>query len=151
VHFHGVLRWLIFQSDYANITNKILRYDRRKYRNESYRASRGRLHHGMMNIMSNIVDNSERDAKIAKYYSTGKTMQEVGDKFGLTRGRVAQILHSRDDVKVRPREYTTADRQFFLGVHLTDDTKRKLYKCAEQSRKSVSKYVSDLLDDMVNA
>lgn len=42
--------------------------------------------------MANPLRNPEREAVIRSLYETGKTLQEVGDVFGITRERVRQIL-----------------------------------------------------------
>ncbi|HEY5851965.1 MAG TPA: sigma factor-like helix-turn-helix DNA-binding protein [Lysobacter sp.] len=42
--------------------------------------------------MANPKRNPEREAVICRLYQDGKTLQEVGDVFGLTRERVRQIL-----------------------------------------------------------
>ena len=43
-------------------------------------------------VMANPKRNLEREAVICSLYRDGKTLQEVGDVFGLTRERVRQIL-----------------------------------------------------------
>ena len=42
--------------------------------------------------MANPQRNLEREAVICALYREGRTLQEVGDVFGLTRERVRQIL-----------------------------------------------------------
>lgn len=42
--------------------------------------------------MANPKRNLEREAVICTLYQEGKTLQEVGDVFGLTRERIRQIL-----------------------------------------------------------
>ena len=86
-----------------------------------------------------------RNAAICEFYAEGRSAKQVASKFRIGRQRVYQILNAAGAI-IRPRP---TRRQKFLGVTITSETKSALEAKAEAEGTSVSKLVSDALDEVV--
>lgn len=87
----------------------------------------------------------ERNVAICLYYKEGHKLSETASHFKLGRQRVLQILQ-RGGVWM---PYEKSKRDKFLGVQVSEETKAALQKQAESEGTSVSRFVSDKLDEIV--
>lgn len=86
---------------------------------------------------------TKRERRIGDLYVSGETQQHIGDRYGLTRQRVCQILHELGLTReVRP----LSERTVFLGIHITEETQKKLKEKAKKAGKSVSLLASSYID-----
>jgi hypothetical protein len=91
-----------------------------------------------------MTDYTDRNIEIIRAYVDGQSVSEIQERFGLSRGRLYQIL--KDIVKVRK----SSERNQFLGVEVTSTTKKALKEEAKRRGVSVSALVSDTLDAQVS-
>jgi hypothetical protein len=88
----------------------------------------------------------ERNAAICAYYLDGhRKMADCERKFQLGRQRILQIL--KESGAWRP--YVKGDRTKFVGVNVSEETKDALKKKADEAGVSISRMVSDQIDEMV--
>ena len=85
-----------------------------------------------------------RNESICKSYQEGSSIQAICKQFDLRRQRVYQIL-ARGGVW-KPRRKTK--RTKFLGVSVSEQTKKALQQQAEEQGVSVSRFTSDKLDEL---
>lgn len=88
---------------------------------------------------------TQRNADICAYYAAGHTLKQCASKFTLSRQRVYQLLC---DAGVR-QPYVKTDRTKFLGVNVTEQTKKALTRAAKDKGISASRFASDVLDGAV--
>ena len=88
-----------------------------------------------------MTKHTDRDVEIIRAYVAGRSVRDLAEHFNISRGRLYQIL--KDIVKVR----TNSKRTEFLGVNVTEETKVVLERQARAAGVSVSKIVSDRLDE----
>jgi hypothetical protein len=95
------------------------------------------------------MDNEKtaRNKAICDYYLAGHKITECAEQFGLDRQRVHQILKKAGVWQAYQPEKS---RRVFLGVNVTEDTRAKLPALARKHGRSVSRFVSDILDAVVN-
>ena len=89
-----------------------------------------------------------RNEEICEMYVAGSTLQECGERFSISRERVRQILNKAGVPKQR-RTTEKSDREVFLGVNLTATTKEALKTKAKKRGVSMSRMVSDEIDELV--
>ena len=94
--------------------------------------------------------NEERDIAICELYLSGKTLEEIGDVYGLRRQRVQQIL-KREGYDRTDRPVERSDRELFLGVNVSESVKAALREEAVKRGVSMSSITSDLLKEMLKA
>lgn len=87
----------------------------------------------------------ERNRMICAYYAQGHKLRQCATHFRLGRQRILQILQ-QEGAWV---PYVKMGRNKFLGVNVTERTKRKLKEKADEQGISVSRLASDTLDEMV--
>jgi hypothetical protein len=92
-----------------------------------------------------IEQMTQRNAAIAAYYADGHKLKDVASKFGLGRQQTMNILVKAGVWK----PYEKGSRTKFLGINTTSDTKDALTAKAADAGVSVSRLVSDALDEMV--
>ena len=88
-----------------------------------------------------------RNAAVCDYYLAGHKLSECAKHFELGRQRVLQILKQRE-VWV---PYVRTKRTKFLGVSIKPAAKKALKRKASEKGISVSKLVSDAVDDLVKS
>ena len=88
---------------------------------------------------------TQRNAAICAYYGAGHKLKDVASHFRLGRQRILQILLAAGVWQ----PYVKGSRTRFLGVTVSEDTKDALTRKANAEGKSVSKMVSDVLDEVV--
>jgi len=83
--------------------------------------------------------NPVRDAEICRLYADENwTLEACGEKFGLSRQRIKQIIKAHD-VWRRPVPRVASERNTeFLGVFMTEEDKAALRSEAERSGVSLS-------------
>jgi predicted HicB family RNase H-like nuclease len=86
-----------------------------------------------------------RNAEIVAYYLAGHSLAQCSSHFQLGRQRTLQILKKSNVWK----PYVKTSRTQFLGVTVSEETKDALRQRAEEEGISVSKLVSDALDEAV--
>lgn len=87
----------------------------------------------------------ERNVAICLYYKDGHSLQQCASHFKMGRQRVLQILKKAEVWK----PYVRTKRNKFVGVTVSEETKAALQARAEEHGTSVSRFVSDHLDEMV--
>ena len=87
---------------------------------------------------------SERNEEICARYMAGETLQAVGDRFGISRMRVKQIVKKAGLWRQRSKEQVE-----FLGVNLAIETKEALRAKADKRGISMSRLTSDALTAML--
>lgn len=85
----------------------------------------------------------ERNATICAGFVAGATLAELENEHHIGTQRIRQILHAGGVWKRGPV------RSVFLGVDITPDAKEKLKLVAEEQEKSVSRLVSDAIDNLL--
>lgn len=84
----------------------------------------------------------ERNEELKKKYIEGKTLEELGDEYSITKVRVWQILRrmgvTRGD-RIVPKKVAT------LTAHVTDGIRRAVENEAAKLGKSVSEFVNELI------
>ncbi len=90
----------------------------------------------------------ERNAAICQMYIAGATLKTCAEKYAISHERVRQILRKAGVFK-HDRQIERSDRDAFLGVNLTTETKDALKAKADESGVSMSRLVSDQIDEMV--
>lgn len=88
---------------------------------------------------------TERNSAIVDYYTSGRKLSECASEFKLGRQRILQILQA---AKVWT-PYVKTTRTKFLGVNVSEVTKKALKVKADEKGESVSKFASDVLDEVV--
>ena len=88
---------------------------------------------------------SSRNDEVCQYYLAGHTLDECVERFGFTSGWIRLILQRKGVWK--PQTYKT--RTKFLGVNISEATKRALHTKANEQGVSVSRLVSDHVDKLV--
>lgn len=88
---------------------------------------------------------TKRNKDICAFYVAGHKLREVASQFKIGRWRTMQIL--RDGGVWKP--YEKSGRTQFVGVNVTEETKKALAMKADAQGESMSKYASDLLDEAV--
>ncbi len=100
----------------------------------------------------------QRNEEIAVCYVVeGKTLEECGQKFGITRERVRQILRKNGIFKAKKTQKVGLNtkgvveegRDVFLGINISESDKRALREEAERRGISMSRLSSDLLKGML--
>jgi len=91
-------------------------------------------------------EKTDRDAELCDMYLAGATLSACAEKFGISKPRAQQI--------VRKHGYATRlsqeePRGAFLGVCLTPESKEALRVKAEEEGKTMSRLVSDAVEEMV--
>lgn len=87
---------------------------------------------------------TERDAEICAFYAAGHSMRACCVKYKLGDQRITQIL--RKGGVWLPR--VKGERTTFVGAHVTPEAKGKLQQKASAAGKSVSRFTSDLLEEL---
>lgn len=90
-----------------------------------------------------------RDADICTRYTNGEPIDSIVTHFGITRGRLYQILHKHGIYKKDRPVIKKSDRDEFLGVNLNEADKQALRAEAERRGISMSALTSDLIKDML--
>lgn len=88
---------------------------------------------------------TERNASICRYYQDGHSLKECASHFTLGRQRIKLILQAGNVW----RPYVKGERTQFLGVNVSEETKGALKEKADAAGKSVSRFASDALDEVV--
>lgn len=88
-----------------------------------------------------------RNLAICEYYEQGHKLRDCASQFRLSRQLVLRILKQHNVWK----PYEKTDRTRYVGVVVKPETKDALQKQAEAEGTSVSKFVSDRLDEMVKS
>ena len=86
-----------------------------------------------------------RNAAIVASYQAGRKVREVASEFKLGRQRIMQILKAGGVWQ----PYEKGSRTKFLGVNISEETKDALRVKADAEGKSVSRFASDVLDEVV--
>ena len=86
-----------------------------------------------------------RNQTICDYYVAGHNVRECASAFQLGRQRIMQILKASGVW----RPYEKGSRTKFLGVNVSEETKDALRVKADAEGKSVSRFASDVLDEVV--
>lgn len=86
-----------------------------------------------------------RNAAICAYYAAGHTLRECASEFKLSRQRVYQVTTTGGVCK----PYAKSNRTKFLGVNVSEETRDALASKAVEKGVSVSRFVSDALDQAV--
>ncbi len=86
-----------------------------------------------------------RNMAICQYYEEGHKLRDCASKFRLSRQLVLRILKQAGVWK----PYEKTNRTHYVGVVVSPETKVALRERAKDEGTSVSKYVSDRLDEMV--
>lgn len=97
--------------------------------------------------------NPERDAEIVTLYKAGLSQETIGYRYGLTRGRVQQILGAagvthRDNPK---RRVVQGNLYAVIGVNVTKATKAALRRMARKQDKSMSEFINELIEAELSA
>ena len=87
----------------------------------------------------------QRNVDICLYYKDGHKLSECASPFQLGRQRILQILQKGGVWK----PYEKMKRDKFLGVTVKDETHLALKERAVEEGTSVSRFVSDHLDNLV--
>jgi DNA-binding transcriptional regulator LsrR (DeoR family) len=87
----------------------------------------------------------QRNTDICLYYKEGHKLSECASKFRLSRQSIMQIV-KKGGVW---RPYVKTNRDKFLGVTVSGETKTALEERADEQGTSVSRFVSDHLDNLV--
>lgn len=95
-----------------------------------------------------MLTKAERNADVARAYVDGLTVLELSERFHLTTERVRQILR-KSAVYQGYRDKHREKRPAFLGVNLTEETKDALQVKADEQGTSMSRLVSDTIEEMV--
>ena len=96
---------------------------------------------------------AQRNADICAYYqqginasaTTSAAAKACASRFGLGRQRILQILQTAGVWK----PYVKTGRTKFLGVNISEQTRDALKEKASEAGVSVSRMVSDVVDEMV--
>ncbi len=93
------------------------------------------------------MDNSARDIEIARRYRAGDTHEELAQRHQLTRIRIVQILKKAGITfaKDSPRA-PRGDRYAYVGVNLTKALKAQLKERAARDKKSMSRFIEELIE-----
>lgn len=92
---------------------------------------------------------TRRNIKLIKDYHTQKPIKDLLAHYGITRGRLYQILAENKDSPNRLPHRTNRDH--FLGVEISESVKKALRRKARQEKISVSLLVSDILETVLSA
>lgn len=83
--------------------------------------------------------NAERDAEICRLYADEKwTLEACGQKYGIKRQRVKQILKEHDIWRPAPPKTITERNTAYVGVFMTEDEKTALKEEADRLGEPVS-------------
>lgn len=106
-----------------------------------------------------VTMNEQRDKEIVACYIGGKTLEQCGQEFKITRERVRQILRKHGILKharVKPKVglddggvVKTDGRDEFLGVNISEGDKQALREEAERRGLSMSRLSSDFIKEML--
>lgn len=86
-----------------------------------------------------------RNDEIVAYYQAGNKLKACASRFKLGRQRIYIILQAAGAWI----PYVKGDRTKFIGVNVSQETKEAIASRAEKEGVSVSKFVSDRLDQAV--
>ena len=92
-----------------------------------------------------MTRNPQRDAAIVAFYVRCQNVQACAEHFALSDQRILQIVKAAGVWQPRVK----GDRTQFLGVQVSEETKSALHQRARTKQTSVSRLVSDVLDDEV--
>lgn len=98
-----------------------------------------------MNAEEKSTQKTQRNADLCAYYNEGHNARQCASKFRIARQRVIQILQEAHVWK----PYVKNNRTQFLGVSVSEETKDALRVKADAEGKSVSRFASDVLDEVV--
>ncbi len=87
----------------------------------------------------------QRNADISVFYQAGNNAAKCASHFRLSRQSIIKILQKSGVWKPYPR----GERNKFLGVTVSEETKSGLEEMAKAQGVSVSRLVSDNLDEVV--
>jgi hypothetical protein len=90
---------------------------------------------------------AERDLEICRFYLAGRTLEEIGQHFGVKRQRIKQIV-KRAGIW-RPQAQPESVRDHFVGVTLSESDKTALRAEAERRGISMSTLTAELIKEML--
>lgn len=91
----------------------------------------------------------ERNLEIChKYQNDGITQEALAEEYGITKVRVGQILHASGLDKT-DRGKKPGVRSTTIGVMIKPGVKRAVENLAASESKSLSKWVSDLIEEVL--
>lgn len=93
-------------------------------------------------MTTEVLTRPERDKQICALYAEGKTLEECGTRFKLTRQRVKQIVKQAGVYRKMEQPGKTSDRDAFLGINVHPAVKEKLR--VEADKRPEVRSVSDL-------
>ena len=85
---------------------------------------------------------STRNEEICELYKSGLTLEQCAQQFSISRQRVRQIVRKAGIFK-------GPNRDAFLGVDLTPETKASLKDLAAEKQTSMSKLASQTIEEML--
>lgn len=92
-----------------------------------------------------VLQHDKRNEAICKFYLEGNKLAKVASRFKLSRQRVLYILQKAGVWK----PYVKTDRNQFLGISVTKETKERLKQKAKDNDTSVSQLISDAAEGLV--
>lgn len=95
-----------------------------------------------------IQSRTERNTRICQQYIDGDTVTAISAAFNLSRDGIYRILR---DAGIQRRTKPSNGRDEFLGVNLSEETKRGLRQEAERRGVSMSMLTSDVLSEMLQS
>lgn len=90
-----------------------------------------------------------RNTQIAKRYKAGETQEELRLAYGLTRGRIHQILKEQGITRADSPQSKRGHRYAFIGANVTEATKGKFHAKTKVAKKSMSRRVEELIEEDV--
>lgn len=99
-----------------------------------------------MNHAEQRAIEATRNAAICAYYLAGHSARACGKKFLLSRARIYQIIKKAGILR---NPVSQVQRNKFLGVSVSEQTKAALIEEAGKKGISVSRLTSDALDALV--
>lgn len=92
---------------------------------------------------------TERDTELCRMYTEGATMLELADHFKISRQRIRQIVRSAGVYVPYRDAHEHNGRDAYIGVNVTSEVKDALRAKAVGEGKSMSEFVSDKLEEIV--
>lgn len=93
------------------------------------------------------MNKKKRNADIGEMFKQGHTQAVIGAKHKITTARVGQILREIGILQAKDPEMT--NRNSFIGAHVDKEVKTAMKEAAEQDGKSLSRFVSNLVEEEV--
>ncbi len=97
--------------------------------------------------LEQLTTNLTRDNQIILCYRAGKSIDEIGKAFDLSKQRVQQILQE-NDVKRSDNPRTRSKELYaFIGVNCPKELKTQIVEKCRRNRRSISSYILRLIKD----